>query len=169
MQLTQLKQQLLDIGQQRWAALLVVLIMVIVAFWLLISSVQSLWFSHQNSTVAVPVISNITAPAANIVPSLHLFGSSVTDLKDLPLASLGLQVEGIFMNLQAGNSRALISMTGQAPQMYNVGDMLPGNVKIYKITASSVIVSYNNQLAKLPFSLQGIDFEAMGNHQGLFA
>ncbi len=168
MQIAQLKQQLRDIGQHRWVASLAVVIMTLFIVGLLFSTVKALWFSHKTlvKTITTPTITH--QPLASSLPSMHLLGNSGANFNDLPLASLALQVQGIFMNQQASKSRALISMTGQAPQMYNVGAMLPGNVKIYKITKNSVIVSHNNQLEKLPFSLQGINFATTTTHQGLF-
>ncbi len=167
MSLLRLKQQITDVADQPMIAGLAVVVMVLLTSFLLISNIKTLWFGHSSNPVTA-ISNGYQAPAASSIPGMHLFGASASDLSDLPLASLGLQVEGIFLSQDAQQSRALISMTGQMPQRYNVGSMLPGNVKIYKITHNSVIVSHNNQLEKLPFALQGIDFNAMGHDGGLF-
>jgi type II secretory pathway component PulC len=168
MSIAQLKNQLASSGSQRWLAWLCLLLLLVVLLLLIWRNTQILLVSSDQSVKVATARQAYNEPSADVIPGFHLFGSSATDLGDLPLASLGLQVKGIFMNNQANQSRALIGMTGQAPQMYNVGDVLPGSVKIYKITQGSVIVSHNNRLEKLPFALQGINFNQAVNHQGLF-
>lgn len=168
MNFSQLKQNIMAIAQRAIVVWLAIVVLLVLLLWLLVSGVQEIWFAPKPLMPTVVGTPISQGPAASVIPSLHLFGSSATDLKNLPLASLGLQVQGIFLNADAKQSRVLISMTGQASQIYNIGDMLPGNVKIFKITRDSVVVSHDNQLEKLPFALQGIDFSDVNTDRGLF-
>lgn len=167
MSILQFKYSNLSLIQRTLIAWAAIIGLVIFAGGLIFNSVQQLWFTAPVPPPPSPVVPVYQEPSIDTIPSMHLFGASLSD-KDLPLVSIGLQVQGIFFDSASGKSRALIGMAGQAPQMYNVGDILPGNVKIFKITRDSVIVIYNNQLSKLLFTLQGIDFNTPNTHQGLF-
>lgn len=162
----QLKLWFQNLGQQTWPPILAVVLLLVCLGGLVRMTLQS--FKPSLPTSQTVPVNTLPEPAANIIPQLHLFGNDGTNLSDLPLASLGLQVQGIFINPQPAQSRALINVSGQT-QLYGIGDSLLGNVKIYKITKDSVIVSHANRLEKLPLEIQGLDFNSTNDQQGLFS
>lgn len=162
------KPHLDQLSRQPWLALSALIALLMLLAFLLWSTITTVWFPNNGNSVPAIIALPATGPAASSIAQMHLFGASPEDLANLPLASLGLQVQGIFFNAQADQSRVLIGNAGQMSTFYQVGDNLPGNVKIYKITADNVIVVYQGQLQKLPLALPGLDFNAMQQQGSLF-
>ncbi|MBX9704887.1 MAG: hypothetical protein K5Q00_01420 [Gammaproteobacteria bacterium] len=163
-----LKPRLDQFSRQSWLALGTLIALLALLAFLLWSTITTIWFPNTDTSAPTVVALPVTGPAATSIAQMHIFGTSPEDLTNLPLASLGLEVQGIFFNNQADQSRVLIGNAGQMSAFYQVGDSLPGNVKIYKITANSVIVMYQGQLQKLPLALPGLDFNAMQQQGSLF-
>jgi hypothetical protein len=86
----------------------------------------------------------------------HLMGASPVNLKDLPLASLGVTLIGIFIN--GGQATALISFDDSTTKTYRAHEQLAPNVIIEKILPTSVVVKHNGRLEKLEMGIQPIDF-----------
>lgn len=89
------------------------------------------------------------------IAKLHLMGADESG--NLPLASLGVNLVGIFLD-NSGQSSALIAMASGDTQTYHTGDVLAPNVSIEKILSDQVIVRHNGRLEKLTLPIQPIDF-----------
>lgn len=157
-----------QLNRQPWLVLGALVALLALFVYLSWSAITIVWFPKDNNSIPAVISLPAAGPAASSIAQMHLFGTSPEDLSNLPLASLGLEVQGIFFNAQANQSRVLIAAPEQVPTFYKVGDSLPHNVKIYKITANNVIVVYQGQLQKLPLSLPGLDFNAMQQQGSLF-
>lgn len=133
--------------------------------WMIWSTVNSTWLSPTAST-PMPF-----KPAAHLqlnqVSSFHLFGNDVSNNTDLPLASLGVNLIGIFKNSN-GISRALISTNSSTGDVYQVSDNLAPNVKITKILSQSVIVNHNGRLERLEMSIKPLNFPKTVAQSNLF-
>lgn len=133
--------------------------------WTAWNSVQSIWFSPVNTT------SEHYMPPQRInvgqLPTDHLMGASASTLGDLPLASLGVTLIGIFAGNQ-NNSIALIALSGGQSKIYRVGDNLAPNVSIEKILPYSVIVKHNGRLEKLTMPIQPLQFSEQLPASGLW-
>lgn len=99
--------------------------------------------------------------------SFHILGTYPIDLNNLPLASLGITLQGIFLD-NNGDSTAVIAGGDGSVKNYHAGDQLAPNVSIVKILPDGVVVNHNGKLEQLKMTIVGIDF---GNSQvagGLF-
>ena len=99
--------------------------------------------------------------------NFHIMGAYATNLKDLPLASLGVTLLGIFSDNQ-GHSSALIALSGGTSNLYHVGDSLAGNVSIEKILPHSIIVKHNGRLERLEMPIKPIEFKNNLPESGLW-
>ena len=99
--------------------------------------------------------------------NLHLMGAYATNLKDLPLASLGVTLLGIFSDNQK-HSSILIALSGGATNLYHVGDSLASNVSIEKILPHSVIIKHNGRLGRLEMPIKPIEFKNNLPESGLW-
>ena len=97
----------------------------------------------------------------------HLLGTFSTNLKDLPLASLGVTLVGIFSDNQ-GNSTALITLRGGNSNIYHIGDTLTANVRIVKILSHSIVVKHNGRLERLEMPIQPVEFKSSLPESGLW-
>ena len=131
------------------------------SFW---SGIQTLWLTP-NPITALPFRPPV-AINSNTLPTLHVFGANPTNLNDLPLASLGVTLLGIFSDGQ-GQSSALISM-GSDSKPYHAGDSLAPNVTIEKILATSVVVLHNGKLEKLELPIKPLTFSNQLPHSTLW-
>lgn len=94
-------------------------------------------------------------------------GASASTLGDLPLASLGVTLIGIFAGSQH-SSIALIALSGGQSKVYHVGDKLAPNVVIEKILPYSVVVQHNGRLEKLAMQIQPLQFSNQLPASGLW-
>jgi type II secretory pathway component PulC len=131
-------------------------LLLLAALWTLWGNLNTLWLDKNSAS------EQAFRPSAQItlsqLPSLHLMGSYSTSLHDLPLASLGVTLLGIFSNTN-GQSTALIALSGANSDLYHVGDKLSANVMIEKIMPKSLIVKHNGRLEKLEMAIQPVKFD----------
>jgi len=157
----------------------VLLIVAAVTVWL---GLREAHVVHTLSDVAVPravAVAPVAAPAAprNTFDALArstLFGEeqpledavpeetapdeAVVDEsipEELPVAALGVTVQGIMFDADGASSRVLLGGGGVEPRAYAVGDELPGGVTIRQIEAMRVVIDHNGELKELP--LEEID------------
>jgi hypothetical protein len=88
------------------------------------------------------------------------------DLSKLP-TTVGLTITGIFFSAKSGDSRVLVSSSGQAAQSYGVWESVSGGQSVYKISSNKVIFMQDGDLSQSSFSFPGIDFSAQ-RPKGLF-
>jgi type II secretory pathway component PulC len=124
---------------------------------------NTLWNNITNIRPAEPVLNaadTYNPPHTqdiNTITNAHLMGASPASLHDLPLASLGVSLLGVFINPD-GQSSALVSFGTGETKTYFIGDALAANVVIEKILPDSVIVKHNGRLEKLQMAIQPIEF-----------
>jgi type II secretory pathway component PulC len=100
---------------------------------------------------------NLLQPAAidiAAVTALNLFGKveikpAEMDASTLPVTTANLKLVGLFASSQPGASRSLISEQDKPAKSYAEGDILPGNITIFKIENDCVIVQRADQYEKL--------------------
>ena len=99
----------------------------------------------------------------------HLFGQSISN-GNLPLSNLQLQITGIVKTdpkQNAALSKAYISISHQPSKIYQVGDHLTSLVKVYDITADSVILENDNHFEKLSLSREKLQFKERNTREGI--
>lgn len=95
-----------------------------------------------------------------VAADYHLFGQSLNG--DVPITSLQFRVTGIVkIEDEQGQtvSKAYISESGQPSKIYQVGDILPYDVKVYAINADAVILENDGKIEKLPLPRQPLEFK----------
>lgn len=123
------------------------------------------WLITHQKIQSPPIISK-TDEMANMIASIpdkHLFGQAVAKT-DMPITNLQLRVTGIVKveSEQYGTfSKAYISISGQPSKIYQIGDSLPYGVKVYDITADTVILENDGQFEKLPLPREPLKFKPM--------
>lgn len=93
-----------------------------------------------------------SAPAIPVpkIASLHLFGAYQThDAATLPIAQLGLTVQGIFYAEQASAAQAIIATANNIAKLYKVGDSING-ATIKQILPTDIVLETGGQLQRLP-------------------
>lgn len=101
-----------------------------------------------------------TAEMIAAIPSEHLFGQKLAG-SNMPITSLELRVTGIVKAAEGteSTSKAYISISGQPSKIYQVGDSLPYGVKVYEITADTIILENDGHLEKLPLPRDRLQFK----------
>lgn len=125
------------------------------------------WHADWQLAHAKPAITrqDNTPAAAELVasiPSEHLFGKSFDEGGDMPISNLQLKVTGImkFTDDQGNDqSKATISIAGEASKIYQKGDTLPYGVKVYNITDEAVVLENDGHLEKLPLPRESLQFK----------
>ena len=120
------------------------------------SNIQAIWLAK--SIEATTAFQQRSSTNVQQLPKYNLMGAYTSNLKDLPLASLGVTLIGIFSDNQ-GHAAALITLSGGNSNTYRVGDQLTTNVSIVKILPHSLIVKHNGRLEKLTMPIQPIEFK----------
>jgi general secretion pathway protein C len=95
------------------------------------------------------------------IASWHLFGvlsaqpAKVSPAKiNAPETRLNLELNGVYLEDQPGNSRAIIAEKGKQQEHYQVGDRLPGNAVLDEIHAGHVLLERNGRYERLALSEQ---------------
>ena len=90
------------------------------------------------------------------ITSWHLFGVPSAKPADIapeklnaPETRLNLELNGVYLDDQPGNSRAIISEKGKQQEHYQVGDQLPGNAVLDEIHAGHVLLERNGRYERL--------------------
>jgi hypothetical protein len=113
------------------------------------------------STESMPADDDISHLIASL-PSTHIFGQNFTKNGAIPVSSLELRVTGIVkinQDTQNSVSKAYLSISGQPSKIYQPGDSLPDGVKVYDITADTVILENDGRLEKLPLPRNKLQFK----------
>lgn len=117
---------------------------------------------HLAHQAATPVTQSVDKSIALIaaIPGNHIFGKPTGG--KIPISSLELKVTGIVkVEDEEGNetSKAYISQAGQPAKIYVVGDKITDGVKIYSISADTIIVDNGGELEKLPLPRAPLEFK----------
>lgn len=119
--------------------------------------------THQPAESAHISTKNESAEMIAAIPGEHIFGQNLSGSDDAPVTNLQMRVTGI-VKVDAENansvSKAYISISGQPGKVYQVGDSLPYGVKVYDITADTVILENDGHLEKLPLPREKLEFKA---------
>lgn len=86
-------------------------------------------------------------------PEAQVVDEGIPD--ELPVATLGVTVQGIVFDPNGASSRVLLGGGAAEPRAYAVGDELPGGVTIRHVEATRVVVDHRGELQELP--LEEID------------
>ncbi len=93
------------------------------------------------------------------IASWHLFGilsaqpAKVSPAKvNVPETRLNLELNGVYLEDQPGNSRAIIAEKGKQQEHYQIGDRLPGNAVLDEIHAGYVLLERNGRYERLALS-----------------
>lgn len=98
------------------------------------------------------------------ISAAHLFGNAPPVLKQMPISRSQLQLTGIVKSL-TGNSKAYIAIAGQPSKIYKIGELLTEQMKIYDITADTVILQNAGQLEKLLLAREALIFKTRAEEQ----
>lgn len=103
------------------------------------------------------------------LPQSHLFGQNFAKNGDMPISNLQLHITGIVkINGDQRASKVYISMADQPGKIYLIGDQIAYDVKVYAITANSVILENDGHLEKLLLSREKLQFKPQNKGEGLF-
>src|SRR3990167_1369044 len=91
------------------------------------------------------------------LPEQHVFGQSFSK-NEVPISNLQLIITGIVKG-EGETSKVYLSLAGQPSKIYQEGDHLPYGVKIYAITADTIILENNGQLEKVPLRREHLVFK----------
>jgi len=151
----------------KWQQKLLLITMIVLFIAVFITAVYSIWqwrndwiLAHQ-STATPPVFtkSNQDENIINTLPDRHLFGKSASpSLTNVPISSLQLSVTGI-IKMNDGQSKVSISRAGAPSKIYKVGDVVTSGVKIYDITADTIVLENDGRMEKLPMVREKLQFK----------
>ena len=151
-------QMLLD---SPWGRRLPYLICSLLALMLLFSIIQitQLFVIRDKSQPQFVTSPLPTTRIANIA-DWHLFGiyhPKVIDAKKLPATTLNLKLIGLYLANPEKYSHAIIAIPGEPEKLYKINDILPGNVKVYKILQDRIVLEHNNRLETLTLPTEKLD------------
>ena len=150
--------------KQRWLlpALAVLLCLsLLLTIW---NSINILWLSPADSNPTpfrAPTIIDVQQLAKD-----HVLGAAA-NMSDLPLASLGITLKGIFFDSQ-NQATAVVAQSNGDTTNYHAGDQLAPNIIIVKILPNSVVIRHNDNLEKLAMPIQPIEFSQNSNSPALW-
>ncbi len=114
-----------------------------------------------NASEPVQAFNQQTAKELADVPKWHIFGQAPTILhstETIPLSHLNLKLIGVFLNTDHDQSKALITDASGHTQLYGIGDMMPGGVKVYEIFPDNVVIKRDGELEKLTLPNRELKF-----------
>ena len=131
-------------------------------FWNLWSLVDYPLVEPQNSEVssqAMPAKSKMLL--SNDLLQQPLFGVYVPDEggTNIKSSSLDIKIVGVVVAEQPSDSHVLIEMSDGKQKIFSTGDELPGDAQIKKITNDGLLIWYNNQLERITFPNNELDFK----------
>jgi type II secretory pathway component PulC len=159
-----LPQPLQHVLRQRW---LLPALTVLLALGLLLTiwnNITTLWLTPTDNTATpfrAPTIIDVQQLAKD-----HVLGSAA-NMSDLPLASLGITLKGIFFDSQ-NQATAVVAQSNGDTTNYHAGDQLAPNIIIVKILPTSVVIRHNDNLEKLAMPIQPIEFSQAQPSAGLW-
>lgn len=143
-------------------AVLVFFITCFLFLWEIISYFQS---AEQTLTTTTVATKSAQEELRNDSPlfKVPLFGDYVpTNLADAEIkqSMLDLEIVGIMFDDDPKHSQVIIRAGGGQEKIYSVGDSLPGDVVIKKISTNGVVVLHNGALESLSLPKNELIFEA---------
>lgn len=127
-----------------WAVTSIALILLLLAIWQFITEFKT---THHKITVA-KVMTPVSKPIQ--IANLHIFGLYSANVQDLPTTRLQLTLQGTIVVMDSPElSRAIIAVPNTPAKIFKIGDTLPGNASITKITKDFVVIDDNGSLQKL--------------------
>src|SRR3990167_2137995 len=111
----------------------------------------------KTAQVATPIVASNAVKTPSL-PELHIFGQSYSN-SEVPISSLQLVITGIVKS-EGEASKVYLSLAGQPSKIYQEGDSLPYGVKIYAITADTIILENNGHLEKVPLNREKLVFKS---------
>jgi type II secretory pathway component PulC len=128
------------------------------------TNINTLWLTPADSITTpfrAPTIIDVQQLAKD-----HVLGAAA-NMSDLPLASLGITLKGIFFDSQNAATAVVAQGTGPTTN-YHAGDQLAPNIVIVRILPDSVIIKHNGNLERLAMPIQPIEFSQNNNNPGLW-
>lgn len=118
---------------------------------LLFLSISQLINTILDHTTKIQAAQTAASPERLInLAELHMFGVFSANLDSLPTTTLQLTLEGTVVNVDSpADSYAIIGSPNQPAKMYQVGNTLPGNATITRITKDYIVLNDNGTLEKL--------------------
>jgi general secretion pathway protein C len=129
-------------------------LLVLLLLWTLLSLISTFKMHHLAISPTKPTAAVSPLPS---LANLHLFGVYASNLEALPVTQLQLTLEGTVVSVDAPTlSHALISSPSAPTKVYAVGDTLPGNATITRITKDYVVINDNGSLEKLALPIKTV-------------
>jgi type II secretory pathway component PulC len=119
------------------------------------------WILVHHSPISPPTLakSNQENDIINTLLDRHLFGKpAAPSLSNVPISSLQLSVTGI-IKTNNGQSKVSISRAGAPSKIYKIGDVVTSGVKIYDITADTIVLENDGRMEKLPMVREKLQFK----------
>lgn len=101
------------------------------------------------------------AQHTNVKKSLQypLFGVYLPEGdREIKLSSLNIKVVGVVFSNNPENSHVLVELADNEHKIYKVGDVLPGDAQIKKITNNGLVIWYNNRLERINLPLDELEY-----------
>jgi type II secretory pathway component PulC len=165
MNIIELKERLFNLAQQR-TAILFAAILLLASFGMLIWDFINILRPNSPNTAINNFQLQVALPLQNL-PNYHLMGASPFSDNELPLANLGLTLQGIFLD-SAQQSTVIISNSAGQVNNYHLGDQIAPGATIEKILPDRIIVEHNNQMERLILGIQPVDFSSTTSAPGLW-
>ncbi len=154
-----------------WGRRLSIAVLIMISISLTISCFYVITTWRHDMSLSTPTLTstnpsaspkNDTAPQIAQLQNLHLFGTygAANASMTLPMTSLQLRLVGSIKTTPASQSKVIISEADQPAKVYQTGDVLPSGVRVYAITATSVILEHGGQFEKLPLVRSTLSFKS---------
>lgn len=128
----------------------------LVAVWQLLNG-------FKNNAVKKSMVPTAHIQVLPVIADLHLFGAYSGVNTALPVTQLQLTLLGTIVMVDSPSfSHAIISAASSPAKVYQVGDMLPGNVKITQINRDSVVLNQNGSLQQLLLPIEKLTADQTG-------
>ncbi|MCC5792882.1 MAG: hypothetical protein JJT82_09800 [Legionellaceae bacterium] len=147
--------------QQRWLPWL----LSVVFFSLILLNIWSVTY------LSVPVLEESVLPLpespqqdkGELLRSLQhpVFGAyvpKVTNEAAISASTLDVKIVGIVYSSTAEESQVLVELADGEQKSFHVGDVLPGDAQIKKITHDGMLIWYNNRLERIELSKEELNF-----------
>ena len=141
------------------------LIIALVAVLLLLISVQWLSLLWTDSPLPVsPAVQQVEAPVKQEASSQKaitaLFGVYMSDdLNNIKESMLNVSLVGILYADKIEQSQVIIRSASGEENTYQIGDLIPGNALLKRITATGVLVEHNGAIESLTLPKSDLTFE----------
>lgn len=139
----------------------------IVVIWQLISGVILISSLNRSTTtpekLTVRIDRSTRQHSSNLGLTTAFFGRYVPENlndADVKQSMLNLKVVGIMLSIPENDSQVIIHAANGHDQTYRVGDTLPGDVVIKRISRDGVLVERKGDLESLSFPENELIFEA---------